>query len=360
MGNSVTYPTVDLSGKVALVTGANTGIGYETAKALAEMGAHTFIACRSQEKAAAAVDRMKREVGEGKELKVEYLLVDLASFSSVKDFVKTFKEKNLPLHILVNNAAVAWTPFKQTEDGFESHLQVNHLSPLLLTLELLPVVLETASGSGNGRIVFMSSKAHEYATWNPETMNASDEQHYDRIKVYGVTKLYNVMTAIALQRRLQNVGITLSTVDPGVVRTDVVQGFQDMKAFSLVIKVVHAVRGKSPQEGAATSINCAVNPELNSQQACHYADCRETPSSTAARNEQFQEELWKRSFEFLKDHLSPETVEKYGPPPEPAETGETTTQGVVDGGEEATKADTAAAAVGDTTADGCNVARPLK
>lgn len=71
-------------------------------------------------------------------------------------------------------------------------VQVNHLSPLLLTLELLPVVLETASGSGDGRIVFMSSKAHEYATWNPETMNAPDEQHYDRIKVYGVTKLYNV------------------------------------------------------------------------------------------------------------------------------------------------------------------------
>ena len=140
MGNKLSYPSVDLSGKVAVVTGGNTGIGYETAKALAEMGAHTFIACRSQERAAAvspipctdsnycrlgfnlnckfnihdqAVDRMKQEVGEGKELKVEYLILDLASFASVKDFIKTFREKNLPLHILINNAAVAWIPFSE-------------------------------------------------------------------------------------------------------------------------------------------------------------------------------------------------------------------------------------------------------
>ena len=123
---------VDLSGKVAVVTGGNTGIGYEIAKGLAEMGAHTFIACRSQERAAAvsfydtwtfhelntiyesqAIERMKQGVGEGKELKVEYLLVDLASFASVKDFVKTFREKNLPLHILIHNAAVAWVPFSK-------------------------------------------------------------------------------------------------------------------------------------------------------------------------------------------------------------------------------------------------------
>ena len=139
MGANLTHPVVDLSGKVAIVTGGNRGIGYETAKALAEMGAHTFIACISRERAAAvsvyyyvdslcpflgimlccyihltqAIDRMKQEVGEGKELKVEYLLVDLASFSSVQDFIRTFKSKNLPLHILIHNAAVAFIPFSK-------------------------------------------------------------------------------------------------------------------------------------------------------------------------------------------------------------------------------------------------------
>ena len=72
------------------------------------------------------------------------------------------------------------------------HIQVNHLSPFLLTLELLPIVLETASDSGDGRIVFVSSKGHEFASWDPDKMNAPDEEHYDRLNIYGVTKLYNV------------------------------------------------------------------------------------------------------------------------------------------------------------------------
>jgi NAD(P)-dependent dehydrogenase (short-subunit alcohol dehydrogenase family) len=104
MGANLSYPTVDLSGKVAIVTGGNGGIGYETAKGIASMGAHTIIACRSEEKATAAIEQMKGEIN--KPVTLEYMPLDLASFDSTRNFTNSFKEKQLPLHILINNAGL--------------------------------------------------------------------------------------------------------------------------------------------------------------------------------------------------------------------------------------------------------------
>ena len=135
MGSNLSFPVVDLNGKVAIITGGNTGIGYETAKAIAVMGAHTIIACRSLERATAvcnvkvkfiiistncvssshqAVERLKEEVGiefPEKSVTIEIMSLDLGSFRSTKDFTDAFREKDLPLHILINNAGVAWLPF---------------------------------------------------------------------------------------------------------------------------------------------------------------------------------------------------------------------------------------------------------
>ncbi len=146
MGARLTFPVVDLAGKVAVVTGGNTGIGYETAKTLSIMGAQTFIACRSEEKATAvshnfqlilcicdesphdqAIQRMREEVGAefpGKTVEVEFLPLDLSSYQSTREFVSAFRSKNLPLHILVNNAGVLQLERDVTPDGYERHYQV--------------------------------------------------------------------------------------------------------------------------------------------------------------------------------------------------------------------------------------------
>jgi NAD(P)-dependent dehydrogenase (short-subunit alcohol dehydrogenase family) len=119
-----------MQGKVAVITGGNTGIGYATAKALAMLGAHVIIACRSEERAVAAIHRMKQEVSadrpEQPGILVEYMQLDLASLQSVKRFTTTLTERNQPLHILINNAGISWVHYGLTEDGFEQHYQVGY------------------------------------------------------------------------------------------------------------------------------------------------------------------------------------------------------------------------------------------
>lgn len=128
MGAQLSYPVADLAGKVAVITGGNAGIGYETAKALALMGARTIIACRSEEKATAAIDRLKQEASAefpDRQVAVEFMPLDLGSFQSTREFTAAFKERNLPLHILVNNAGVAWLQQRTlTADGYETQFQV--------------------------------------------------------------------------------------------------------------------------------------------------------------------------------------------------------------------------------------------
>ncbi|XP_064399277.1 retinol dehydrogenase 12-like isoform X2 [Halichondria panicea] len=311
MGTNLSVPEVDQSGKVAIVTGGNTGIGYELVKGLAEMGATTIMASRSEERAMAAIAKIKES--SDKDLKIEFMHLDLASFQATKDFVRAFKEKNLPLHILINNAAVAAVPFSRTDDGMEMQYQVNHLSPFLLTLELLPTVIETASSSGDGRILFVSSVAHVRGwagTVNFDTINS--EQDYGRFNAYGRSKLYNVMTTFALQRRLQDVNITVSAQHPGLVKTELSRGTSDKVVMTALFKPMEMIFARTPVKGASTTLNCAINPALNSQTAHYYSSCRETQCSPDARNVEYQEELWRRSVEGLRDHLSPEILDMYG------------------------------------------------
>ncbi|XP_064396428.1 uncharacterized protein LOC135343355 [Halichondria panicea] len=353
MGNKLEVPIVDLSGKVAIVTGGNTGIGYELVKGLAEMGAHTIMASRSEERATAAIARIKES--SEKDLKVEFMRLDLGSIQSTKDFVRAFKEKNLPLHILINNAGIAMLPFTMTDEGHEMHYQVNHLYPFLVTLELLPIVVETASTSGDGRILFVSSSGHVRNVTGPVNFETIDSDlDYGRLKSYGRTKLYNVMTTFALQRRLQNVSITVSAQHPGLVATEIKRGYSDHRFLSSVASVVNATIARNPKDGAATTLNCAVNPALNSQEAFYYDSCKVTAPNPDARNETYQEELWRRSIEALRDHLSPEILEKYGPstaiesvqpePPSPP----LPTEGETEEGEEISTTAAATVTTGDT------------
>eukprot|EP00057_Strongylocentrotus_purpuratus_P001728 XP_001201124.2 PREDICTED: dehydrogenase/reductase SDR family member on chromosome X [Strongylocentrotus purpuratus] len=204
MGSQPSLPEVNLVDKTIVVTGANTGIGYETAKALAQAGAKVIVACRSESKATEAIERMKKEHVEEKtdpkkqkvqikadDLNVEFMALDLGSLESTMTFVEAYKSKGLPLHVLVCNAGIMFGPEELTSDGYEPHFQINYLSHFLLILHLLPVLKSSGPGA---RIVSVSSSLYSFANWN-----ASDLQclkNNDRGKRYSNSKCYQVLILV--------------------------------------------------------------------------------------------------------------------------------------------------------------------
>ena len=201
----------ELSGRVAVITGGNSGIGKETAVELAGMGAHVIIAARNPAKAAAAVKEVKdRSPGAA----VEHLPLDLASFASVRAFAGAVTERFDHLDVLVNNAGVVLRRRTTTEDGHETQLQVNHLSHFLLT-NLLRGQLE---GAPAGRVVNVSSTGHTYARNGLDFDDLEwSRRRYQGFLVYGATKLANVLFTRELANRWPATKVTANAVHPGFV-----------------------------------------------------------------------------------------------------------------------------------------------
>jgi len=172
---------VDLSNKVVIITGANTGIGIETANSLASMNGHIILACRDVSRGTAAVDAVKKASGNSK---VEVMKLDLNSLQSVREFAKQFQAKNLPLHILINNAGVMWVPYGKTQDGFEMHFGVNHLGHFLLTNLLLDKLKQS-----RGRIVNVSSGAQSQGKIPFDDLNWEKKLHTVNYKLTVIPRL---------------------------------------------------------------------------------------------------------------------------------------------------------------------------
>jgi WW domain-containing oxidoreductase len=280
MGARLSYPEVDLQGKVAVVTGGNTGIGYETAKALARMGARTIVACRSQERAQQAIDRMKSELaGTRENIDVEFLHLDLSSLQSARDFVDKFISTGLSLHILILNAGIGIAELGMTEDGLERHFQINYLGHLLITLNLLSVM---KSSGPDARVVNVSSVGHKLGKFDPSNMDGS--QGYSRLTFYGNSKLFQIMSMYFLQRLLSGSGITISSLHPGAVDTEIQRNYQDSFFWRTATNIVRGVGIlRTAEKGAATTINAAINPEYAGKEALYFENCKEALPSHRAR-----------------------------------------------------------------------------
>lgn len=189
----------DCTGKTVIVTGANSGLGYETTRVLARRGAHVVMACRDPERGEAAAESL-REAVPGATLSVRTL--DLASLDSVRSFADEFLAAYPDLHVLVNNAGVMAPPRGETADGFERQFGVNHLGHFALTGLLLPRLLET---SGQTRVVTVSSAAHRRGSLDFDDLQ--HEREYDRWDAYTASKLANLLFAFELQRRLEAAGV---------------------------------------------------------------------------------------------------------------------------------------------------------
>ena len=275
----------DISGRVALVTGANTGIGLVTARELARRGAHVFLACRSASHAQAALDAIRAASGNQK---VEALALDLGDFASVRQCANAFLARGLPLHLLVNNAGLAGSR-GFTASGFELAFGVNHMGHFLLT----QLLLERLKASAPARIVTVASRAHtrtDGIDWNALRQPTRTRT---AIHEYAVSKLANVWFSAELGRRLEGSGVTTYALHPGVVASDVWRSVP--WPFRSLIKL----RMISTEEGAKTSLYCATAPQCAGESGLYYDKCRVRPANSLGQDTALARELWQRSEAWL-------------------------------------------------------------
>ncbi|XP_036950265.1 retinol dehydrogenase 12 [Acanthopagrus latus] len=273
-----------LDGKTVLITGANTGIGKETALDMAKRGARVILACRDMTRAHIAADEIRQRSGNGN---VVVKKLDLSSLQSVRDLAKDVEANEDHLNILINNAGVMMCPKWKTEDGFEMQFGVNHLGHFLLTNCLLDLLKKSAPS----RIVTVSSLAHERGQIHFDDINL--DKDYDRQVSYRQSKLANVLFSRELATRLQGTGVTTYSLHPGVIRTELGRHFfPTIALWKKICFMPFYYLIKSPWEGAQTTIYCAVDESLENTSGLYYSDCAPKTPAPQALDDAAAKKLW--------------------------------------------------------------------
>ena len=270
-----------LSGHVALITGANTGIGLVTACALARQGAHLFITCRNDATARTALEQIRSASGNPQ---VEALLLDLGDFGSVRACAQKFLDRGLPLQLLVNNAGLAGSR-GLTASGFELAFGVNHMGHFLLTR----LLLERIKASAPARIVTVASRAHYRASGLDWKALRQPTRSRTGVLEYSNSKLANVWVSAELGRRLAGTGVRTYALHPGVVASDV------WRAVPWPIRPLMKLRMISTEEGARTTLHCASAAALAGETGLYYDKCQPRTPSGMGRDDVLAAELWQRS-----------------------------------------------------------------
>jgi NAD(P)-dependent dehydrogenase (short-subunit alcohol dehydrogenase family) len=244
----------DQSGRIAVVTGANSGLGLVTARELARARARVVLACRNLDKGHAAVDEIRAAVPDAQ---VQLEELDLASLASVRGFAERFRATHDGLDLLINNAGVMAPPRRRTADGFELQFGTNHLGHFALTTALL----DKMEGREDARVVTLSSTAHRMGRINFDNLNG--DRHYFRWNAYGQSKLANLLFALELDRRLRASGSTVKSLaaHPGYAATNL-QSAAAPLVDRLVRKVGNAVVAQSDEMGALPILYAATQPGL--------------------------------------------------------------------------------------------------
>ncbi|HEY0652647.1 MAG TPA: SDR family NAD(P)-dependent oxidoreductase [Chryseosolibacter sp.] len=248
---------IDLTGKIAIVTGGNTGIGLETTKVLAAAGATVIVPARDLQKAKMNLQGIAN---------VEWEAMDLADPKSVDAFAEKFLLTGRPLHLLINNAGIMWVPLRRDSRGLESQLATNYLGQFQLTARLWPA-LKRANGA---RVVNVSSQGHQFAPFNFEDPNFLQSE-YETLRAYGQSKTASNLFAMELDERAKNFNVRAYSLHPGSIygtelgRDASIELFQQMgfcDAQGNVLPEIIASLKTIPQ-GAATTVWCATSPLLN-------------------------------------------------------------------------------------------------
>ncbi len=268
---------------MCVVTGATSGIGKETARALAAMGHSLFLVARDRDRGEAARTEISRGTGNDA---VELAVCDLASQAQVRGLARELLDRNGAIHVLVNNAGLTLGQRRLTEDGIETTFAVNHLAPFLLTALLHERLIESAPA----RVVTVASNAHRRGTIDFEDLSAA--RGYSGLTAYGRSKLANILFTFELARRLRGSGVTANCLHPGVVST----GFG--RAGPLHVRLFFKVAGRlllTPERGADTAIWLAASPEVEGATGGYYVGRRRVEPSPAACDRSAAERLWRVS-----------------------------------------------------------------
>ncbi len=281
-----------LTGKIAIVTGANSGMGMATTAALADMGATVVMLCRNEKRGKEALELLKQRA----ERQLDLMLCDLGDFASIRNFADAFRKKYEKLDILVNNAGFISLDRQITKDGLERQFGVNHMGHFILTMKLVDLIPD------GGRIVNVASGAHKTGKIHFEDINLS--KGFNVIKAYSQSKLANVLFTRELARRLQEKKILVNCCHPGAVATNI--GVSRDTGFGKTITGMLKPFFQTPENGARTAIYLASDESVAGITGEYFYRCRVAKSSKRSKDT----ELAKRLFAFSVELAGGELTEK--------------------------------------------------
>jgi NAD(P)-dependent dehydrogenase (short-subunit alcohol dehydrogenase family) len=271
-----------MTGKTCLITGANSGIGKETALGLARMGARVVLVCRNQQKGQNALAEIQRETGSSQ---LDLLVADTSSFGSVRALAGQVRQRYPRLDVLINNAGAAVRYRTVSADGIEMTLAGNYLGPALLTLLLLDLLKSSAPS----RIVNVSSEAHRNSRLEMDDLQF-ERRKYNALAAYGQSKLLMNAFTFELARRLEGTGVTANCLHPGVVATNIVPA-----NAPLVVKVIFAAMKPfllSARRGAAVSLYLATSPEATDVSGKYFVKSKPADSNPLSRDPKVMAGIW--------------------------------------------------------------------
>lgn len=291
----------DLSGRTVFITGANSGLGQETARAMASRGAHVILAGRDQAKLDESVAAIQETVPKAQ---LDTITIDLTSLENIRAATSRARQRFQKIDLLINNAGVMATPFLHTHDGFEMQFGTNHLGHFAMTAELMPLIERGALK----RIVNLSSRGHHFAPVNFDDPHF-ERRAYDPWESYGHSKTANVLFSVGLEQRFAVMGIHAYAVHPGGIQTNLGRHMTPEMMEALMARVTSKDAGfawKTIPQGAATSCWAATAEELEGKggvycEDCHVAEVDDESSTGGVRsyalNPSFADQLWKLSEE---------------------------------------------------------------
>ena len=276
------------SNRVCVITGANSGIGYETTKALAAMGMYVIMVCRNEEKAKAARDQLAVETANNS---IEIVLCDFSIQHDIREAAKVINEKFDKIDILINNHGFIAAKRELTIDGIEKTFAVNHIGYFLFTQLLLDKIIAADAG----RIISVASTAHKRAKFDVE--NLQSEKSFSTFGAYSISKLCNILFTSELSERLADTNVTVNCLHPGVVDTGITD---DSNIFVKLFWKIGTPFMLNAKQGARTSIYLATSKEVEDISGQYFSNRKVTRPSMEARNTESAKKLWEISEKLLE------------------------------------------------------------